>query len=443
MSNQEPEISLASYATVTACLGAGLPLRRALEVAGLQPAAWERDSERWQDEIAESAANDLVLLVAFDAELLTAKRRFEPTIEPIATDVRAFAHFRRHFLTAVEPNAFLVERGISLAAYARLEAEWTNKALSDEALAATLEQHMKAPLEECPTLTLVPSPLLLEAPRARPAPSTVAANVPSVPAHVAAPRLAPEHAQAKALPSFMVEQAKVEKPAPIIAPPQPVKPPPQVAPARPPGESDLGHTGVFDPSMLKGALPFDKRDTPSLASGPWKVPDAPRAPSMPSKASPKMPSEPSPDDDDDDDGDDLLAGTVIGATSPIGEALPFAAAPGPPRPSPASPPAGSLRASVPSGPSPLPFAPKAPPQPSPTQSAARPTLTLEYYTALGVELSLYPGRAAQIYPRYGLADAAAWEIVHADWQARLRADPTLLARWQQLVTHYRAYYDKR
>ncbi|WP_437491977.1 hypothetical protein WME75_16740 [Sorangium sp. So ce1014] len=163
MSNQETVISLESYAAVMAGLGAGLDLWRALAHAGVPAAAWERASEHWQARIDESAASDLEVLVAFDTALLAAKRRFEPTFEPIASDVLAWAHFRRHFVTAAEPVAFLSRHELPLAAYASLEASWANRVLADEALAATLRSHMEGPLEECPTLTRTPSPLLAAA----------------------------------------------------------------------------------------------------------------------------------------------------------------------------------------------------------------------------------------------------------------------------------------
>src|SRR5262245_47749175 len=146
MSNKESVISLEAYALVMAGLGAGLNLSRALAHAEVPADAWEAGSETWQSRIDESAASDLTLLVAFDAALLNAKRRFEPTVAPIASDLEAWSHFRRHFVTAVDPPAFLEAQGISLATYARLEAEWANRVLADEALATALEGHLSAPL---------------------------------------------------------------------------------------------------------------------------------------------------------------------------------------------------------------------------------------------------------------------------------------------------------
>lgn len=96
----------------------------------------------------------------------------------------------------------------------------------------------------------------------------------------------------------------------------------------------------------------------------------------------------------------------------------------------------------------LPFTPASGkrPFPTPTPSAAAhtaPALSLEQYAALCAELSLHPRSASAIYPRYGLRDAAAWHATDAAWQARMRSDAALEARWQQLIAHYRAHYRAR
>ncbi|WP_437708772.1 hypothetical protein WMF45_31470 [Sorangium sp. So ce448] len=87
-------------------------------------------------------------------------------------------------------------------------------------------------------------------------------------------------------------------------------------------------------------------------------------------------------------------------------------------------------------------APAPPPPPSATAHTA-PALSLEQYAALCAELSLHPRSAAALYPRYGLRDAAAWQATDAAWQARMRSDAVLEARWQQLIAHYRAHYRVR
>jgi hypothetical protein len=234
MSNQETMISLQSYAVVLAGLGAGLSLRRALAQADVPAPAWEPASEHWQAQIDASAASDLGLLVAFDGALSTARRRFEPTIEPISSDPQAWAQFRRHFVTAVAPVAFLAERDLSLGTYARLEADWANRLLADEALAAAMQRHMDAPLSECPALTVTRSSWLLDA-----------ADAPmELDPTVTAPMPALRPVVASAVLPFIEAAPPVE---PAAAPAERASPGPRV---------DSGQTVVASLAPVAAATPF-------------------------------------------------------------------------------------------------------------------------------------------------------------------------------------------
>lgn len=157
--NAEAPFPLESYATVIAALDAGLPLSRALFHASISAAQWDAGSDHWQQEIQDSAAGDLSVLVGFDVALLQAKRRFSPTPEPIASDARAFAHFRRHLLFSVEPASFIAKAQMTLSAYARLEGEWASRAAGDAQVAAALKTHMEDTLGPCPEITMTPPKL--------------------------------------------------------------------------------------------------------------------------------------------------------------------------------------------------------------------------------------------------------------------------------------------
>lgn len=290
MSIQEPPIPLESYAAVIAGLGAGLPLVRALDLAGVRPADWDAGSNHWQSAIDESAASDLTVLVAFDAALLAARRRFEPTFEPIASDALAWAQFRRHFATAVDPPAFLAEKGLSLALHARMEADWVNKLAEDEALAAAFARHMESPLAECPALTVTP-PALLRADAAKPlpaeeeeAPRTLPIGAPSVPAALP-PTSVP--VRAPALPFGLPSQNP-----PSVAP-IPISSAPKKAPAAP-----LDSTGELPKDLIariaKGQLPFARN--PAATAKPPPPPAQRSAPpgfaSSPSAQRPPPPAQP-------------------------------------------------------------------------------------------------------------------------------------------------------
>lgn len=249
MSNQETMISLKSYAAVLAGLGAGLSLRRALALAEVPAPAWGPASEHWQAQIEESAASDLGLLVAFDGALSTARRRFEPTIEPITSDPQAWAQFRRHFVTAVSPVAFLAERDLSLGTYARLEADWANRLLADEALAATIQRHMDAALSECPALTLTLSPWLLDTDAAPPEAPALREAAPAI----QQPIVAPTPAAPMPPPPLPSDNA-----VPVVRPTYPIDPP--VTPAGAAWVSPAEHLATrhmeWDPTMTAPMPPL-------------------------------------------------------------------------------------------------------------------------------------------------------------------------------------------
>jgi hypothetical protein len=247
MSNHEPTISLQSYAAVLAGLGAGLTLGRALALAEVPAPAWDEASDDWQARIDESAASDLAVLVAFDGALSTARRRFEPTIEPIASDPLAWTQFRRHFVTSVDPVAFLAERDLSLGIQARLEADWTTRVLADAALAATIQGYMDAVLAECPALEVTPSPWLAET-GATPAVAPVAPRA-ALPSIAAVPVASPP-----------VDAVPVVKPSYLLDPP--VAPPPQPPPApRVNAAQELGRTRMVLDVPATAPMPFVRTGT--------------------------------------------------------------------------------------------------------------------------------------------------------------------------------------
>ncbi|WP_437934696.1 hypothetical protein [Sorangium sp. So ce341] len=151
----------------------------------------------------------------------------------------------------------------------------------------------------------------------------------------------------------------------------------------------------------------------------------------------------------------LLAASPPASATPVspppGPApAPPKTAPAPRRPAPSAPSGTAPLPDLPALVAALPFAPAPEKRPAPATAptepiAARaaPALSLEHYAALCAELSLLPRSAAAIYPRYGLRDVAAWQAADAAWQLRMRSDPALEARWQQLVAHFRAYYRAR
>jgi len=433
MSNPEMIISLHAYASVMAGLGAGLNLRRALVHAEVPAAAWDRASEHWQAQIDESAASDLAVLVAFDGALLAARRRFDPTIEPIESDARAWSHFRRHFVTATSPTAFLAQRDLSLTTYARIEADWANRLLADAALAAAVQGHMEGPLEECPALTLIPSPWLREQSTATPA---------ALPARP--PEAAPVVAPAFALPPGILPPPAVLPPPPVVLPPPAVLPPPVVTapPASRPSylrelpasipdvvimrpREDLSTTRAdsgppsspptpFGPSGgARAVLPFQGRGAPTPA--PIAVASTPRPP----------PTRPSVD-----------LGSTVAATSGVSSpVLPFGGPTAPIREEVSAPSAWdrprASRASAqppsvqPPAPNPPSVQPPAPQPPSAQPLSPLPQLTIDQYAWIVAKLrNAAPADLPRTLANLRLTTETR-EQLEAYWRARMAVDPAL------------------
>jgi hypothetical protein len=79
----------------------------------------------------------------------------------------------------------------------------------------------------------------------------------------------------------------------------------------------------------------------------------------------------------------------------------------------------------------------------PAQSIAVPQMQLETYASLGAELSVYPEKAAQILPRYGVADERVRAALEHEWRARFAAHPETLREWHKLFSEFREWLLKQ
>jgi hypothetical protein len=75
-----------------------------------------------------------------------------------------------------------------------------------------------------------------------------------------------------------------------------------------------------------------------------------------------------------------------------------------------------------------------------TADRGRASLTLEQYAAFCAELAVFPGQAADVHRRYGVAEESARRALDDGFAQRFRVDPTLQRRWRALVAHYGDWY---
>ena len=406
MPTEDQVIALESYAAVVAGLGAGLPLTRSLECANIGVLDWNVGEEHWRERIEESAASDLSLLVAFDAALISAKRRFEPTVEPIESDVKAWAHFRRHFVTAVDAVGFLEKRGMSLSTYARLEGDWANRVLSDESLAAKLQEHMAEPLEDCPSITLAPSPLLVP----RNAPTERKNSAPSP----APERVMPVIAQESSFLQEAMAHAAVKPPLVDNAP--------EVTPA----------SIIDDPAGTTQFVTFHSFVTPALPFNPNAKPTEPQ-PETESRSVAEL--------DPGQTMDWSLVASVVGK-----RATPFESNIAP---APVSATEDQLGSTMMFDSSQLlaaatPFEkPAHPPQQAAPQGSLAPSaFTLERYASICVEFAMAPTQMREIAARYGV-NPEQWASMDAYWRGRMADEPDVRATWEKACITYRQWILQR
>jgi hypothetical protein len=86
----------------------------------------------------------------------------------------------------------------------------------------------------------------------------------------------------------------------------------------------------------------------------------------------------------------------------------------------------------------VPGAVGAPALPFHPSAAADPAMPVEQYASLCAALSVFPARTQAILARFGLGDDEARRGLDDAWRGAFARDPGALARWQELVTRFRA-----
>ncbi|AUX42703.1 uncharacterized protein SOCE26_041360 [Sorangium cellulosum] len=88
--------------------------------------------------------------------------------------------------------------------------------------------------------------------------------------------------------------------------------------------------------------------------------------------------------------------------------------------------------------------PQGPPAAAPAGSAgpSSPTLSLEQYASLCVELTLHPGRVEETLKRYRINEEQRAKL-DAYWQARIAGDPGVASAWKRAYVFYRDWLLKR
>jgi hypothetical protein len=76
---------------------------------------------------------------------------------------------------------------------------------------------------------------------------------------------------------------------------------------------------------------------------------------------------------------------------------------------------------------------------APARTSRWPSLTLEQYASLCVDLRSEPERRAETCARYSVQDDAQQQALDRHWSQRFEADPALRVRWERACGYYAAW----
>jgi hypothetical protein len=482
---KEPEVlhgvTLEAYAAVHAALGEGMDEARALAAAEVEPSAWPEADDAWSERLSDDFADEGPLQAEYDAHLHEAQTRFARPLPPVDRELAPWLDLVRHFTAAEEPLALLKKVGLRGADMTRLHRAWSKRLGDEPTLRAEAADILARAPGPVPVIAAIAPP-----PVAKPAVATASPASP--------PRMAED---ADTPPPIFgplpteVDVADVVEPPPATQPPvtqPPVTRPPDTQPtvdsppaAVPPFVASPGQPPAAVPALagpasmrrpipppepapaslrdaLSGTAPLPKISLPRSASPlPFASPMPPpsvsdrspsplpfSAPLPASRASsavappPSVPLEASPNLGDTGPIQSLSM-TMMSSGTPAGDAMPFSRrapspSPSPPPSAPASAAKAVLQATVMSNGAP-PVGPAMPFREGPVPSAAelRKQVSLNVYAAICAELAVHPERAEAVFGRYGLADRTTRGAVDAMYKADLAHDPTLRAKFEELV----------
>ncbi|WP_437334285.1 hypothetical protein [Sorangium sp. So ce394] len=430
-------MSLACYAAVHAALSEGFSLDAALLRERVSPASWGDAEPAWAARLAESAGGDQALLGRYDALLAEARARFSRRMRPIDEDLRAWLGFLRAWSSSGDHLAFLDARGVRFSDIARLQLRWAERIASDAGLREQVLAIVGEPPGPCPDIAVDPgiAPPAAARPSGRPASGLGdrPAPRPSLWAPLPTPGSdsPPPAATLDGPPAPRAEAAAAAPRVPAAV--ETAQMPEGMRHFRSLRETELGPPGPSRPALpFASALAVPPEVAFQRAKQHAEATQGPRA---------EPPAQP-------------LAATAPLRGEPGGPALPFSRERAAGTAPAASPEVSSgfempkgmrhfqslreteLASSSPPGPA-LPFAP--PPAAMAPLESGVPSLSLERYAALCVDLRRFPEQGSEILRRHGIT-AEQRANLDAHWRKRMAEEPAVRLAWERACEAYAGRY---
>lgn len=403
-------VTLDQYALVLCATGEGAPLDIALEAASVSARDWPAAEAQISAWIA-AARTDPGLLPAFDEAMRKAREALARPVSPLDDDAGQWGRWLRAWSSAQDPIGMLDRSGMAMTDLVRLSATWGDRMRDDRAQAEKFAAEMAGTAP-------APEVRVGESPRLAAAKARVAARKQSE---------APAEMDRPARPALFGPMPGEAPPAdtapPAVAPP-PVAPPPVAPPAAEPRgiSPPLAQPSFMAaPAPSLGSKGFVTRPMPvSITTG---EPSTPPLPFDPNARGEEMPSQ----------GPQRQSGLTndVDVSAIVRKVLAFgpgAAA----KPPVASPPAQAA--------APSPAAARPPVASPPAQAPAPivPTLTIEQYASLCVDIESSPAHTAEILRRYGANETG--KRVLDDGFARIFAEqPARRAAFESAKVAYRTW----
>lgn len=393
-------LSLEQHAGITVALAEGFARAEVLAQEGVTEVAFRRADIAWKKRLAADARQGGALFAAHQEKRALAEDWLRRDVAPLDTDIGAWLGLCNAFGPGSESLELLRRWSLTLADIARIGRAWERQLARDAKLRARAAE-LRASAKPPSRVSVSPArlrPFPWSTPAPRPAPAGQGAPVVSrAPERDAEPLVivpvVPSYLRADARPAAPVSPAIGVPPAlsaPLPSPPAPLPSPPAPPPSppAPPRRVDVTLDGFVLPR--RRTLPFARPPLPVSAEGP------------PNAASP-----------------------LPGAAASLPTAEQPTAAPDTAGKAAGTEPRGPLGTVVVFDVNQLLGARGAPPPPAPS-----PPLTLEEHAAMRLELTLRPGRLAEVLRLAGL-DPASLARLDQHYGALRRSSPQINAAWEQ------------
>ena len=147
-----PKVAAALYAAVKAATAEGFALEQVIALEGIKPQIWASADRAWKVRLAR----DEVELKRFQQEIASAEDWLEREVDPLRSDVAAWASFLDAYGAQVNPFEWLHGASLGMNDISRLGRAWERRMKEDPSIEKQFAELRKGPLAPLPALRVQP-----------------------------------------------------------------------------------------------------------------------------------------------------------------------------------------------------------------------------------------------------------------------------------------------